>query len=98
MEDRRMSPADFETGLKRAGYLEIETKQAMPDLSTQAHSHPFDVRALVLAGEVTLISQGQSRTYRAGEIFEMAAGCEHSERHGPEGTKCLVGRRHAAAR
>jgi hypothetical protein len=47
---------------------------------------------------VTLTSQGQSRTYRAGEIFEMAAGCEHSERHGPEGTKCLVGRRHAAAR
>jgi quercetin dioxygenase-like cupin family protein len=98
MEDRPMSPADFETGLKRAGYREIETKQATPDLTTQAHSHPFDVRALVLAGEVTLTSQGQSRTYRAGEIFEMAAGCEHSERHGPEGTKCLVGLRHAAAR
>ena len=93
-----MNAADFETGLQRAGYLDVETKQAKPDLTTQPHSHPFDVRALVLAGEVTLTSQGQSRTYRAGEIFEMAAGCEHSERHGPEGTKYLVGRKHSAAR
>jgi quercetin dioxygenase-like cupin family protein len=93
-----MNAADFETGLQRAGYLDVETKQAQPDLTTQPHSHPFDVRALVLAGEVTLTTQGQSRTYRTGEIFEMAAGCEHSERHGPEGTKYLVGRRkHPAA-
>jgi quercetin dioxygenase-like cupin family protein len=92
-----MNAADFETGLKRAGYLDVETKQAKPDLTTQPHSHPFDVRALVLAGEVTLTSQGQSRTYRTGEIFEMAAGCEHSERHGPEGTKYLVGRKRPAA-
>jgi quercetin dioxygenase-like cupin family protein len=93
-----MNAAEFETGLKRTGYLDVETKQAMPDLSTQPHSHPFDVRALVLAGEVTLTSQGESRTYRSGDIFEMAAGCEHSERHGPEGTKYLVGRKHPVAR
>ena len=92
-----MNAAEFETGLKRAGYLDVETKQAQPGLTTQPHSHPFDVRALVLAGDVTLTSQGQSRTYRAGEIFEMAAGCEHSERHGAEGTQYLVGRKRPAA-
>ena len=92
-----MNTTEFETGLKRAGYLDVETKQAKPDLTTQPHSHPFDVRALVLAGEVTLTSQGQSRTFRAGEIFEMAAGCEHSERHGPTGTQYLVGRKRPAA-
>jgi quercetin dioxygenase-like cupin family protein len=92
-----MNTAEFETALRHAGYQDVETKQAKPDLTTQPHSHPFDVRALVLAGDVTLTSQGQSRTYRAGEIFEMAAGCEHSERHGHEGTKYLVGRKHPAA-
>jgi quercetin dioxygenase-like cupin family protein len=92
-----MNAADFETALKRAGYLDVETKQLMPGVVTQPHSHPFDVRALVLDGEITLVSKGESRTYRAGEIFEMAAGCEHSERHGPEGIKYLVGRRRPGA-
>jgi quercetin dioxygenase-like cupin family protein len=55
------------------------------------------VRALVLDGDVTLTTGGESRTYRPGEVFEMAAGCEHSERHGPQGTKYLVGRRKPAA-
>ncbi len=92
-----MNTADFETALRRAGYREIEAKQTQPDFATQPHSHPFDVRALVLEGEMTLSSQGESRTYRAGEIFEMAAGREHSERYGPAGAKTLVGRRRPAS-
>jgi len=91
-----MNETEFETALKRAGYVDVERKQVPPDHITEPHAHPFDVRALVLAGEVTLTSQGESRTYRAGSVFEMAAGCEHSERHGSEGTKYLVGRRRAA--
>jgi hypothetical protein len=47
---------------------------------------------------MTLASDGASRTYRAGEVFEMAAGCEHSERYGPEGARTLVGRKHPDAR
>ena len=35
-----MNAAEFETGLQRAGYLDVETKQAKPDLTTQPHSHP----------------------------------------------------------
>lgn len=92
-----MNTAEFETALKRAGYLDVETKQVKPEFSTQPHAHPFDVRALVLDGDVTLTTGGESRTYRPGEVFEMAAGCEHSERHGPQGTKYLVGRRKPAA-
>jgi quercetin dioxygenase-like cupin family protein len=88
-----MNETEFETALKGAGYLDVERKQVPPDHVTEPHSHPFDVRALVLAGEVTLTSQGESRTYRAGSIFDMPAGCEHSERHGREGTKYLVGRK-----
>jgi quercetin dioxygenase-like cupin family protein len=91
-----MNALDFESALKRAGYLDVETKQAQPDLATPPHSHPFDVRALVLEGELTLVTGDRSRTYCAGEVFEMSAGCEHSERHGPAGTRYLVGRRHPA--
>jgi quercetin dioxygenase-like cupin family protein len=92
-----MNADDFESALKRAGYLDVETKQFKPGLATQPHAHPFDVRALVLDGEITLVANGVSRTYRAGEIFEMAAGCEHAEQYGPAGARNLVGRRHPAA-
>jgi mannose-6-phosphate isomerase-like protein (cupin superfamily) len=92
-----VNTADFETALRRAGYQDVEHKQTQPDFTTQPHSHPFDVRALVLEGEMTLTSQGESRTYRAGEIFEMAAGCEHSECFGPAGAKTLAGRRRPAS-
>jgi quercetin dioxygenase-like cupin family protein len=86
-----MDATEFEGSLKRAGFQDIETKKVAADTSTQPHSHPFSVRALVLAGDVTLTSDGQSRTFRAGEVFEMTAGCVHSERHGPDGSTYLVG-------
>ena len=89
-----MDKAAFETSLKLAGY-EIGTSEGTPNKVTQPHSHDFDVRALVLSGELTLITDSDrtSRTYRAGDIFEMAAGCVHSEQHGPDGSQSQVGRR-----
>ena len=93
-----MNSTEFEAELKRAGYLDVETKQVKPDTSTQPHTHAFDVRALVTGGEITLTILGEARTYRAGEVFEMTAGCVHSERYGPEGTTYLVGRRPAASK
>jgi quercetin dioxygenase-like cupin family protein len=88
-----MDTTEFEIGLKRAGYRDIETKTVAARTSTEPHSHTFSVRALVLAGDVTLTSEGQSRTFRAGDVFEMAAGCVHSERHGADGSTYLVGRK-----
>jgi quercetin dioxygenase-like cupin family protein len=91
-EDRNMDTATFEASLKNAGY-EIGTSKGTPSKVTQAHSHDFDVRALVLSGELTLTTDGTSRTYRVGDIFEMPAGCVHSEQYGPDGSEALVGRR-----
>ena len=92
-----MDTTEVETHWKRAGYLDVETKQVMPNVSMQPHAHAFDARGLILVGELTLTSQGQSRTFRAGETFEMAAGCVHSEQYGPEGTTYLLGRKHHAS-
>ena len=88
-----MNATEFESSLKQAGFQVIETKKVTANIATPPHSHAFSVRALVLAGDVTLTSEGQSRTFRAGEVFEMAAGCVHSERYGPDGSTYLVGRK-----
>jgi len=91
-EDRDMDTVAFEASLKNAGY-EIGTSKGTPSKVTPPHSHDFDVRALVLSGELTLTTDGTSRTYRVGDIFEMPAGCVHSEQYGPDGSESLVGRR-----
>jgi quercetin dioxygenase-like cupin family protein len=88
-----MNATEFETGLKRDGYGEIETKKVPGNIVTKPHSHDFSVRALVLAGDITLTYEGRSRTFRTGEIFEMTAGCVHHEEYGPEGSTYLVGRK-----
>jgi quercetin dioxygenase-like cupin family protein len=88
-----MDATEFEGSLKRAGYQDIETKKVAANTATQPHSHAFSVRALVLAGDLTLTSEGHSRTFRAGDTFEMTAGCVHSEQHGPDGSTYLVGRK-----
>lgn len=88
-----MNATEFETSLKRDGYQDIETKKVPGNVSTKPHAHDFGVRALVLAGDITLTFEGQSRTYGVGDIFEMTAGCVHNEQYGPDGTTYLVGRK-----
>ena len=90
-----MDTAAFEASLKSTGY-EIATSKGTANKVTQPHAHDYDVRALVLAGELTVTTDGTPRTYRAGDVFEMAAGCVHSEQYGPDGSESLVGRRPTA--
>jgi quercetin dioxygenase-like cupin family protein len=92
-----MDTKEFEVRLKQGGYLDVETKKAAPNFASKPHTHEFDVRALILDGQLTLTRDGKADTYRAGQTFEMDAGCLHTEQYGAEGTTYLVGRRHRAA-
>ncbi|WP_395712390.1 cupin domain-containing protein [Reyranella sp.] len=87
-----MDRQTFEADLKRDGY-EIATNITAGAKVNPEHSHPFDVRAMVLDGALTLTSEGKTTTYRAGETFTMAKGCLHSESYGPEGAVTLFGRK-----
>jgi quercetin dioxygenase-like cupin family protein len=91
-----MDPSSFEARLRAEGYPEIRTNEMPPHCHNAEHSHPFDVLALVLDGDITLSVEGSARTYRAGEEFSMKAGCKHIEDVGSAGVKYLVGRRHGA--
>ena len=77
----------FETALRREGF-DI-ARQSMPAGAVVAeHVHPFDVRALVLNGEIRLTVEGE-------DIFVLPAGHRHAEAAGPTGVDYLVGRRQA---
>ena len=88
-----MDATGFEARLRQEGYPEIRTNQMPPNCHNAEHSHPFDVLALVLEGDITLTVEGNARIYRAGDEFAMRAGCPHAEDVGPSGVKYLVGRR-----
>ena len=49
----------FEARLRTEGYPEIRTNQLEPNRHNAEHSHPFDVLALVLEGEITLTTRGK---------------------------------------
>ena len=41
-----MDTAEFETGLKRDGYADIETKKVPGNIATKPHAHDFSVQEL----------------------------------------------------
>jgi quercetin dioxygenase-like cupin family protein len=91
-----MDTTEIESKWASEGYA-VERIRKPPHLSTQPHSHPFDARVFILAGDLTVTWQGQSRTFYPGEHFEMPAGCLHSQDNGPEGVVFLLGRKHHTA-
>lgn len=91
-----MDTTRFESELQSDGFGQIEAKTLAADASTTEHSHPFDVRALVVEGRISLTVAGDTRTYAKGDVFTMAADCRHAEQVGSAGVSYVVGRRHAA--
>lgn len=91
-----MSRAEFEIKLREQGYAEVGDRRMEANAVNPEHAHEFDARLLVLEGEMTITRDGDERTYRAGDTFEMSAGCRHAERCGPEGARYLAGRRYHA--
>jgi quercetin dioxygenase-like cupin family protein len=84
----------FENELREEGYGEVVERRMEPGAVNRTHAHEFDARLLVLDGAMTIAAQGDERTYRAGDIFEMPAGRPHSETAGPDGAHYLAGRRY----
>ncbi len=87
-----MDRQSFESALKRDGY-EILTNTTPGVKVNPEHCHPYDVRAMVLKGALTMTCGGEVRTYRPGETFAMPRGRLHSESYGPEGAVTLLGRK-----
>ncbi|MFN4361588.1 MAG: cupin [Hylemonella sp.] len=88
-----MDRAHFEQALQAEGY-EVSTVSRAAHGRLEVHTHPFEARALILAGEIHIQCAGEEeKRYRPGEVFHLAHGQPHSERYGPEGVSYLVGRK-----
>ena len=88
----------FTSDLRREGF-EIINGGQKADFAEELHAHDFDVRIMVLSGEITLTRDNMAETFRAGTNCEISAGCQHTTKVGPEGVAYIVGKacRHALA-
>ncbi len=86
----------FKRELGELGFTEVLTRSWPPNQFIDTHTHSFEVRALVLEGELVLGCDGQNKALRAGDIFTLEANRPHTEQYGPQGATYLVGRKHAS--
>lgn len=57
------------------------------------HAHDYDVWGLIIEGEFRITMNGEARSYREGDEFQLDADCPHSESAGEEGVSLVIGRR-----
>ena len=88
-----MDQAKFTQQLVTDGFEEIVTVERPANGALPAHSHPFEAKALILQGSLTLHVAAVAQTYSVGDIFHLAPGQLHEESYGPEGVTYLVGRK-----
>ena len=88
-----MQPDEFKALLAAESFHDVATVEREPNGSLDTHVHPFEAKALVLEGELSIRAGAEERVYRAGDVFHLAAAVPHSERYGERGVRYLVGRK-----
>lgn len=83
----------FIDALKADGYAEPVLVRREPNGQLADHAHPFEAKALILAGEMRIHAGGEIKIYRAGDVFHLRRDEPHRESYGPEGVEYLSGRR-----
>lgn len=84
---------EFTDTLALEGFQTLVTVTREPNSSLDVHTHPFEAKALVLAGGLTITCAGVEQAYGPGQVFHLPALQPHSERYGPQGVEYLVGRK-----
>lgn len=84
---------EFETRAKADGFDEVVSRDWAPAQVVPVHTHPFEARALVVAGEMWLTVGEETQHISTGGTFHLDPHVRHSERYGHEGATYWVARR-----
>jgi quercetin dioxygenase-like cupin family protein len=86
-----MDARTWQKTLRAEGFTHSFIWEDGPGAYYPDHAHPETTAHIILEGEMTVITEGRGRTYRAGERFDVPANTVHSARMGPGGCKYIVG-------
>jgi quercetin dioxygenase-like cupin family protein len=79
--------------LEREGFSHTYVWEDGPNASYPNHSHPQETAHIVLRGEMTITSEGETKTYGTGDRCDVPANTAHSAAMGPHGCRYLIGER-----
>lgn len=77
--------------LEAEGFGHVFVWRDAPGAAYPPHTHPGLSAHVVLEGEITIATDGESRTFGPGARFDVPPGQLHSGRAGPTGCVYVVG-------
>jgi len=86
-----MNEKELESLLEDEGFSGVFVHTDAPDAYYPEHTHGGVTAHIVLEGEITVSSEGVTKTYRAGERFDVPRGAVHSARIGLAGCRYMIG-------
>lgn len=89
-----MNTEEFLHLLQKERFPEPVKVEQVPNGQLGMHEHPFEVMALIIDGSIDINIDGNVKTYKAGDIFQLSFKQPHSESYGPTGVKYLASRKH----
>ncbi|GAC1633680.1 MAG: hypothetical protein NVS9B10_29200 [Nevskia sp.] len=92
-----MDAQQFQAELIRDGFAPAIAGEYSPGLVNLEHTHPFEVRGLVLSGEMVITDRDEVQRCGPGDVFVMRLGSVHREEVGAAGVQYLYGSRQPAA-
>jgi quercetin dioxygenase-like cupin family protein len=87
-----MTEQEFRQLLAAEGIETVVMVEREPG-SLEMHTHPFEARALILEGEITIVCGKGEQRFGPGDTFHLAANEPHTETYGARGVKYLAGRK-----
>lgn len=88
-----MTPDQFASLLEQEGFEPAVTITRDAGGMLADHAHPFEAKALILSGDIRIVTAASERVYQTGEVFHLQALEPHSEFYGLVGVSYLVGRK-----
>ena len=88
-----MTKEQFLSMLVLEGYPEPTLVEREAGGFLDDHTHPFEVKALVVSGQIDLVLNGVRTSYISGELFHLLANQVHTERYGNNGVQYLASRK-----
>jgi quercetin dioxygenase-like cupin family protein len=85
---------EFEAEARAHGFDEVAERSWPPGTVLERHTHPFDVQARLVHGEMWLTVGDDTKHLRPGDTFDVAREVPHAERYGADGATYWVARRH----
>ncbi len=83
----------YRTARLQEGFDEVLERAWGPNAVQDTHTHPFSVRALVVAGHMWLTVGQDTQELQPGDEFTLEKGTPHAELYGPEGATYWAARK-----